>query len=521
MKQRLFVALLCGLMALTCGAAFASAPVTGNADIVFILDTTGSMSPYITSVDAELNGFLEELKKYNLTTRFAVLEYKDVTYSSEKESVFAYEFDDGSHWSKANDAAACKDKLQLALKNVRGGGDWAETPLPALGLVNDWTDWNTQNGLVVFILTDADAKDRSGNDGIEILNDSIISSLKQKGIIVSLISRVIYKEHYSKLFKDTDGVFIDIDAPDWKKSMLDIASYISDLVGTDSADRLPHTTVENAADDTAKGDTLAKEVAEKTDGVDADDITVINGDNAPYFDQSTPQEITTDDREKLETAGIEVITKIDTVTLYGGKDVAKGTPGYFLLKFDIPSDVVTKNTEALGEWDPLNQIYSNDGFVSSVMLNSSAEKQGKLIAQPLVLLYGKADDTLVLYLVKAAKNKAVAASEEETDTAKKIWLWASNKYTEGTYTAKTDVEKYIDTNREKNKGILDMTIGEALEKGASYLQSLYNKAKEDGTLQEIIDKVKEWISDSGGCDAGFGLVGVVALAGLAFRKRSR
>ncbi len=84
MKRKLFVMLLCVAMLLACGHVFAAPVIDGKtpADIIFVIDTTGSMSPYIRSVRENLTAFAEYLGENNINAHYAVVEYKDVAYTS-------------------------------------------------------------------------------------------------------------------------------------------------------------------------------------------------------------------------------------------------------------------------------------------------------------------------------------------------------------------------------------------------------------------------------------------------------
>ena len=505
--------LLCAAMVLTCGQAFA-APVTGEADIVFVLDTTGSMSPYISAIRKELGRFMTELGKYDLSCKFAVLEYKDVTIDREKNSAYIVPKGTTTTWVTTKDAF--DSRLETSLENVSGGGDWPETPQAALQIVADWTgtDWKSQNARVVFLLTDAPSRACLGHNTME--NDAtLINALKADNVIVSVIATTEDKEHYRPLFQGTNGVFIDIMTEDWYKSMMDIATYIAEMAETSADQRLPYTTVETVEESDIE------KVAEET-GVNADDINAMTDANRPLYDPSLPHEVSEDIKNALSN-DIEFLTKIDTVILYAeGK--AKGDWGYFLFEFEIPSSLVTStSTLTVGNATKLDTEYNvtSGDYVCFAMLDpTTANKVTKLQSKVLVLLYGRNEDALVLYLVKDKKDD------------NKIKLWkagdVSTYVTENREDTKTSLEQAMRDLAKEGKSFADVlketwdnteSAGSYTERAKSFLKALFD-AINNLLPDDLKDKIESLVGDgSSGCDAGLGLVGVLALAGFAFRKR--
>lgn len=100
-----------------------------KADLMFFLDTTGSMAEYINSVTDNLSVFAHYLVDHGIDMRFAVIEFKDVIddgYNSTKINTFM----DGSVWT--SDIAEVESVL--ASISVSGGGDTPETPMQAITL---------------------------------------------------------------------------------------------------------------------------------------------------------------------------------------------------------------------------------------------------------------------------------------------------------------------------------------------------------------------------------------------------
>ncbi|MBR0147493.1 MAG: VWA domain-containing protein, partial [Eubacterium sp.] len=99
--------------------------IEGSADIVFVIDSTGSMYEYITSVKQNLTSFVQALNSRKVTLKMSVIEFRDIEVDGPDSTIY-YEFD-GSHWtSDADKVIRVFDSIQ-----VDGGGDEPETPLDA------------------------------------------------------------------------------------------------------------------------------------------------------------------------------------------------------------------------------------------------------------------------------------------------------------------------------------------------------------------------------------------------------
>ena len=537
MKRKLFVMLLCVAMLLACGHVFAAPVIDGKtpADIIFVIDTTGSMSPYIRSVRENLTAFAEYLGENNINAHYAVVEYKDVaytSYSNELNSVKEHSLG-GTRWT--SDVEILKN--DLANTNVSGGYDWPETPQAALDWVlnlNDTSDWRQQNARLVFILTDAPSKKYSDYSGYHVAHDTVekdtalINALKSKSIITSVIGSILDREHYKPLFTGTEGVFIDIEAVDWYKSMVDIASYITDMATTEPDDRLDHTTLETVPETTANTveNKLKDDEVVSTDSV----INTMTDNYRPYYDPSLPHEVSAGDFEAVD----KFITKIDTVNLYSPTQ-ASGDWGYFLFKFELPYDDLRNDCADLtiANSDPLKSaenIYDPNGFINFVMLDMSGNKITTISKEVLVLIYGQVNDTLVLYLVKPKGE----------DTIK---LWSTS------HVAGSENEDYLTKNKEDTEMKLDDSVGELIKNDGSLMGTLRKKINDynsdeysgsydvKGLLSKLFDMASDFwakygesitsgakellnkASSGGGCNSGLGLVGVLALVGFAFRKR--
>ena len=177
-----------------------SAPV----DIVFVVDSTGSMTDEISNVRTNLNSFAESLASSSISYRISVIEYKDITEYGEEHSTKLLE-NDGAVWM--TDPEDVADVLSSI--SATGGGDTPETVVDALGLMlSDALSFRDGSSKFAILLTDANYK-TDNNYGYSTMDD-LIADLVEKGINTSVISSTSYESTYRDLYTETDGIFCDI-----------------------------------------------------------------------------------------------------------------------------------------------------------------------------------------------------------------------------------------------------------------------------------------------------------------------
>ena len=524
MKRKVFAVLMSVVMlAAVCGQAFAeselnkpepsklviSTPV--SADIVFFIDASGSMQEEITSVKENVVKFASELADKKVNARFAVIVFYDNygTNYNIVQYIRIHTNSSGSHWLTA-------EGVRDALEGVQADGDETIT-LALKQVLPDQKIFVGNEGFredayhFGFLLTDEPAEYSPGIPNWYV-NPNTYTPLSKlieplgKIMKMSVITGLDIKDYYRSLFMNTDGVFIDINRENYWRSMMDIAQWIVDTVVVGEA-KLPYTTIEVVNVAITVLNRIAQEV--KTE---PDKINVMEEDNYGKFDPSLPREASEEDKKALD--GGEFLTKVDTINLYSD-ELSKGEYGYFLFKLNLNID-----SSVIGSGLPVGNTAPEDfekekdnAFIPFIMSDYTTGNKLDTIKtgneKVLVLLYGKAEETLTLYLVK--------------DKDGKVRLWTSGRETREVIPSDTE-------NDDSGKGTI--TEEEADEKGVT---SVDTDIKE-GTKQLVdttVELVKDWwdkygeqvkdfvkkATGGGGCDAGLGLVGVLALAGLAFRKR--
>jgi hypothetical protein len=134
--------------------ALQSKNTKGVADLVFCVDSTGSMSPCIDALKAELLRFITELEAppeqglLSIQWRMRFLGFRDLFDSS------------APPWINADQpmvSTPAEARAQLAALNAQGGGDEPESTLDAIWQAAASTDWRRPCNRIVILFSDATA----------------------------------------------------------------------------------------------------------------------------------------------------------------------------------------------------------------------------------------------------------------------------------------------------------------------------------------------------------------------------
>lgn len=222
-----FLVLMCAVLFSIVRSDASSVVNIDKADLMFFIDTTGSMGSYIESVRNNLSSFAHYLADHGINMRFAVIEFKDVTADG-ADSTKINTFADGAVWT----SDISEVESVLASIDVDGGGDGPETPMEAITKFLKTATIRTNARQFIFLLTDANAKDITNDT--DITNKAeVISLLRRNNIYTSVVGEPSYEEHYHDLYTETGGKFIDITSSNYYELMLEIADWIVEYIDTD------------------------------------------------------------------------------------------------------------------------------------------------------------------------------------------------------------------------------------------------------------------------------------------------
>lgn len=191
---------------------------SNKVDMVFAIDATGSMSDEINNVKTNIADFAKALIEQGLDIRFCIMEYLDIT-TNEPTHVYRV---DGSRWYSDLDTVVDV----LGDIDLGDGGDWAETPIDALGIIADSNamEYRSDAYKFAFVLTDADYKN-DNNYGYKDMAD-VTAALKKQNIVTSVITDSGYKNLYKTLYSETKGIYANIYAGDFAAEMKKLADNV-------------------------------------------------------------------------------------------------------------------------------------------------------------------------------------------------------------------------------------------------------------------------------------------------------
>ena len=133
---------------------------SNSADIVFVVDRSASMYRTIDTVRNNINEFARNLTKDGVAARFGLATFSDEVYGR-----IGGLADEGTILTKFNESYFTSDpaELEKALAGIKiaHGGDFPETPTPALTQIVSTYDWSKspKNKKFVVLLTDAPMKE--------------------------------------------------------------------------------------------------------------------------------------------------------------------------------------------------------------------------------------------------------------------------------------------------------------------------------------------------------------------------
>ena len=197
----------------------------GEADIVFVVDRSGSMSSTINTVRKNVNEFARNLAKDGVAARFGLATFSDEVYGREEGKT-----NEGTILTKFGETYFTTNPVELekALEKIKiaNGGDSPETSTPALTKIVSTYDWSKspKNKKFVVLLTDAMMKEDPSIPSIA----ETLTTLKKAGI-----DRIVATTWYNQQnYKDfvSEGRLMDIDRNLADSLTKDAASWIVETV---------------------------------------------------------------------------------------------------------------------------------------------------------------------------------------------------------------------------------------------------------------------------------------------------
>ncbi|MBQ3759371.1 MAG: VWA domain-containing protein [Synergistaceae bacterium] len=390
-----------------CGQASAAK----NADIVFFIDSSGSMQNDIDGVRTNLAAFSRSMASSDVDARFAIVEYQT------RRGIVVHKPNGTDTWTSET------SQVETVLASITADDGDGYT-MNAINEVFSWGDFRSDASRFGFMLTDVmrlnndygddvwiDDTDAASEDisTISTLMESTVQQLNSMGMNMSVVSTPGLRSPYQSLYSQTGGVFIDITTSDYYRSMLDMAQWISEEVSTENP--LPHALIQGVPDEILNyvgedGETVLQRIA-KLANISVDQINVITEQS---LDLRLPHEPTEAMRQK---ANGEFIAKLDTLVL-SFDSIPDGEEGYFLFQLEIPDEVLSMdlNPNDLRLWyatpDEFTSASSEYVFRPSVfdpftyfeITDLLGYEANTLAKKVLVLVFASAGKSLSMWLLK-------------------------------------------------------------------------------------------------------------------------
>ena len=203
---------------------FSAAAVSGQADIVFAVDTTGSMDDTIDNVVANIASFASTLAdNYNVRVNFGLIDFKDL----EEDGDDAVQVIKNGHSNWFSDSYEFSVRVNSLYAD--GGGDDPECAVDALETARR-LDFRTSSSKFVILVTDASYKNYN-RYGVASLEQEA-ELLARDGICTSVVTDEYLQEDYAVLVEKTGGIYADIENSSFSTSLMQIAN----LIGKDTSE---------------------------------------------------------------------------------------------------------------------------------------------------------------------------------------------------------------------------------------------------------------------------------------------
>jgi len=436
----------------------------GKADVVFVIDSTGSMGDEIKNVIKNVNSFAEELGK-DIEVRFGLIDYKDITADGEKSTVNCGWYNDVDEFKK-----------RVSKITVIGGGDAPESAVDALEEARR-IGFRTNANKFIILLTDAGYKNGTRFEEVKSMEQEI-NLLKKGGIITSVVSENRHESVYNNLYKDTDGIFANI-REDFAKVLKKLSSKIKKVTLDGSWIRLSDLSVvkldKKPDEKNTLTDTDLDGIADSVE-LDCKKTVSIGGHEVSVWDYYTNPVI------KDTEAKIRNVT-VSTETVKTGERFKIYADMFSPIGCKDTSQVVVQLRLSNGKWISLGDILSNTSYRDKYLMSDRTEIFNKNSAS--VVRYEK-----FIEILEEGKHELKVSALLDDGT-----VIESVKRTILVNADKSLVWNGIDTSKtDEVGGVLDLNV--SIKKKIDSIQHLQICAVEVSKKREIYFELVDVSSDN-------------------------
>ena len=201
-----------------------TATVQKNAELVFVIDSTGSMGDAINNVKTGITSFVNSLETQGVKLRIGIVEYRDI----EEDGLDSTTIHELNHSPWMNSTSEMVGVLGGIAAD--GGGDIPESVIDGLGYLVDGETipWSSDSYKFAVVLTDAGYKvaNRHGFNSLQEVADALLHA----GINTSVVTEESEFSTYEELYTTTGGTRANIYS-DFSTVLADLANQILGLTG--------------------------------------------------------------------------------------------------------------------------------------------------------------------------------------------------------------------------------------------------------------------------------------------------
>lgn len=193
---------------------------TGQVDIAFLIDGTGSMEDNMENVKENLKSYIQDLKGLGLDIRYSVIEYRDVHY----QEMPILHVQDGVHWFRDTDTVC---QILDGIEADGGGNAETESLGDALDRVLLMDDMGFRRDAFHFAVVVTDAENYYENRyGSSVWLENVNVELKKENIAISVVTEPELETEYVSLYENTGGMFFDINDESFGPGLYDLTKQI-------------------------------------------------------------------------------------------------------------------------------------------------------------------------------------------------------------------------------------------------------------------------------------------------------
>lgn len=196
--------------------------VPKKAELVFVIDSTGSMGDAINNVKTGITSFVNSLETQGVKLRIGIVEYRDIEEDG-LDSTIIHELNHSPWMNSTSEMVGVLGGIA-----ADGGGDIPESVIDGLGYLVDGETipWSSDSYKFAVVLTDAGYKvaNRHGFNSLQEVADALLAA----GINTSVVTEESEFSTYEELYTTTGGTRANIYS-DFSTVLADLANQILGL----------------------------------------------------------------------------------------------------------------------------------------------------------------------------------------------------------------------------------------------------------------------------------------------------